>query len=81
MKLTEKEARDCRVDALADVMPDYRLRIVPGAGCPELRYSKGYRVDAGYDFTFWSELSITVGSEYIRIAREHEGQTTEEKQA
>ena len=32
MKLTEKEARDARIDALADVMLEYRVCLVPGDG-------------------------------------------------
>ena len=78
MKLTEKECRDCRIDALADVMPDYRVQIIPGAMGPELCRGAPCRIDAGYDFRFRTELLITVGAEYIRIAREHAGQSTKE---
>ncbi len=81
MKLTEEEREECRIDALADVMPDYRVQIIPGNMGPEVCHGESYWVDAGYDFTFRSELFVTVGADYIRLAREHAGQSTKEKQA
>ena len=71
MKLTQREEDSCRVDAFAEIIPPYEVRIVPGWGQPEYETCEPYRIDLGVDTLIRTELHITVGQEYMEALREH----------